>query len=116
MPKCSKYTNNTNTLTQANPLDPIRTNLELYKLLLDQLQSEDRIKKQFEKVQEDISNIFDLRKSEKSEPKLKFSLFDPLRNGAARALRMQQVCSTLHTLRIYLSNYVFLAVQRGTGG
>ncbi|XP_034488171.1 coiled-coil domain-containing protein lobo [Drosophila innubila] len=75
---------------RANPLDPIRTNLELYKLLLEQLQAEDQIIKQFEKIQDDISNIFDLRRWEKMEPKLKFSLFDPLRNGAARAIRMQQ--------------------------
>ncbi|XP_017856256.1 PREDICTED: coiled-coil domain-containing protein lobo [Drosophila arizonae] len=75
---------------RANPLDPIRTNLELYKLLLEQLQSEDRIKKTFIAVQDDISNIFDQRNREKTDPKLKFSLFDPLRNGAARALRMQQ--------------------------
>ncbi|EDV93877.1 GH19573 [Drosophila grimshawi] len=75
---------------RANPLDPIRSNLELYKLLLEQLQSEDRIRKQFEKMQDDINNIFDQRKVEKMEPKLKFNLFDPLRNGTARALRMQQ--------------------------
>ncbi|EDW83971.2 uncharacterized protein Dwil_GK13397 [Drosophila willistoni] len=75
---------------KANPLDPHRTNLELYRLLLDQLQQEDRVCKQFEKIHEDINNILDLRKTEKSEPKLKFRIFDPLRNGAARAIRMKQ--------------------------
>ncbi|XP_017052755.1 coiled-coil domain-containing protein lobo isoform X2 [Drosophila ficusphila] len=75
---------------KANPLDPIRTNLELYRLLRDQLQYEDQLRKNFEKIFEDINNIFDLRKSEKAEPKLKFSIFDPLRNGAARAIRMRQ--------------------------
>ncbi|KAH8417308.1 hypothetical protein KR222_008691 [Zaprionus bogoriensis] len=75
---------------RANPLDPTRTNLELYRLLLEQLKSEDQIRKQFERIQDDISNIFDLRRVEKSEPQLKFSLFDPLRNGAARLIRMQQ--------------------------
>ncbi|KAH8406514.1 hypothetical protein KR215_003942 [Drosophila sulfurigaster] len=74
---------------RANPLDPVRTNLELYKILLEQLQAEDQIRKQFEKVQDDVNNIFDLRRWEKQEPKLKFSLFDPLRNGAAREIRMQ---------------------------
>uniref|UniRef100_A0A6P4EL67 Dynein regulatory complex subunit 7 n=1 Tax=Drosophila rhopaloa TaxID=1041015 RepID=A0A6P4EL67_DRORH len=75
---------------KANPLDPTRTNLELYRLLRDQLQYEDQLRKNFEKIFEDINNIFDLRKSEKAEPKLKFSIFDPLRNGAARAIRMRQ--------------------------
>ncbi|EDW66467.2 coiled-coil domain-containing protein lobo isoform X1 [Drosophila virilis] len=84
---------------RANPLDPIRTNLELYKLLLEQLQSEDRIRKQFEKIQDDLSNIFDQRRMEKKEPKLKFGLFDPLRNGAARAIRMQQFKEELEQKR-----------------
>ncbi|BFF91693.1 coiled-coil domain-containing protein lobo [Drosophila madeirensis] len=75
---------------KANPLDPTRTNLELYRLLREQLQYEDQIRKQFEKMQEDILNIFDMRKFEKTEPKLKFRIFDPLRNGAARAIRMMQ--------------------------
>ncbi|KAH8363363.1 hypothetical protein KR084_009071 [Drosophila pseudotakahashii] len=75
---------------KANPLDPTRTNLELYRLLCAQLQYEDQLRKNFEKIFEDINNIFDLRKFEKAEPKLKFSIFDPLRNGAARAIRMRQ--------------------------
>ncbi|XP_017103642.3 coiled-coil domain-containing protein lobo [Drosophila bipectinata] len=75
---------------KANPLDPTRTNLELYKLLRDQLAYEDQLRKNFEKINEDINNIFDLRKTEKADPKLKFSIFDPLRNGAARAIRMKQ--------------------------
>ncbi|EDX14363.1 GD18229 [Drosophila simulans] len=75
---------------KANPLDPTRTNLELYRLLCEQLQYEDHLRKNFEKIFEDINNVFDLRKSEKAEPKLKFSIFDPLRNGAARAIRMRQ--------------------------
>ncbi|ALC47937.1 lobo [Drosophila busckii] len=75
---------------RANPLDPMRTNLELYRLLIEQLKAEDRIKKQFEKLQDDIAAIFDQRRFEKAEPKLKFSIFDPLRNEAARAIRMQQ--------------------------
>lgn len=78
---------------QANPLDPVRTNLQLYRVLLEQLKSEELVKKQFERVQDDISALFDLRRFEKLEPRLKFSLFDPLRNGAARAIRMQQVWS-----------------------
>ncbi|KAH8295267.1 hypothetical protein KR018_009457 [Drosophila ironensis] len=75
---------------KANPLDPTRTNLELYRLLRDQLAYEDQLRKNFEKIYDDINNIFDLRKLEKAEPKLKFSIFDPLRNGAARAIRMRQ--------------------------
>ncbi|XP_070073327.1 coiled-coil domain-containing protein lobo [Drosophila takahashii] len=75
---------------KANPLDPTRTNLELYRLLCAQLKYEDQLRKNFEKIFEDINNIFDLRKFEKAEPKLKFSIFDPLRNGAARAIRMRQ--------------------------
>ncbi|EDW33849.1 GL21935, partial [Drosophila persimilis] len=82
--------NITGSVLKANPLDPTRTNLELYRLLREQLQSEDQIRKQFEKMQEDILSIFDLRKFEKAEPKLKFRIFDPLRNGAARAIRMMQ--------------------------
>nr|XP_017020697.1 coiled-coil domain-containing protein lobo isoform X2 [Drosophila kikkawai] len=75
---------------KANPLDPTRSNLELYRLLRDQLSYEDQLRKNFEKIVDDINNIFDVRRSEKSEPKLKFTIFDPLRNGAARAIRMKQ--------------------------
>ncbi|XP_030383025.1 coiled-coil domain-containing protein lobo [Scaptodrosophila lebanonensis] len=75
---------------KANPLDPTRSNLELYKLLLQQLEHMERVKKQFDKIQSDIYNLCELRKTEKKEPKLKFSIFDPLRNGAARAIRMKQ--------------------------
>ncbi|XP_020817902.1 coiled-coil domain-containing protein lobo-like [Drosophila serrata] len=75
---------------KANPLDPTRTNLELYRLLRDQLNYEDQLAKTFQHIFDDINNIFDVRKCEKIEPKLKFSIFDPLRNGAARAIRMKQ--------------------------
>ncbi|KAH8294045.1 hypothetical protein KR054_007712 [Drosophila jambulina] len=75
---------------KANPLDPTRSNLELYRLLRDQLKYEDGLGKSFIKIFEDINNIFDVRRSERAEPKLKFSIFDPLRNGAARAIRMKQ--------------------------
>jgi len=64
--------------------------------LCEQLQYEDHLRKNFEKIFEDINNVFDLRKSEKAEPKLKFSIFDPLRNGAARAIRMRQVNEALN--------------------
>ena len=64
--------------------------MELYRLLLDQLQYEERIRKQFERIMEEINNLRDLRKQEMASPVLKFKIFDPLRNGAARALRLQQ--------------------------
>lgn len=89
---------------QANPLDPVRTNLELYRVLLEQLKSEEQVKKQFEKLQDDLSALFDLRRFEKLEPRLKFNLFDPLRNGAARAIRMQQVC--LLDLRFIIVSFI----------
>ncbi|KAH8251910.1 hypothetical protein KR038_010902 [Drosophila bunnanda] len=75
---------------KANPLDPTRTNLELYRLLRQQLSYEDQLTKSFQQIFDDINNIFDVRKAERLEPKLKFSIFDPLRNGAARAIRMKQ--------------------------
>ncbi|XP_053969983.1 coiled-coil domain-containing protein lobo-like [Anastrepha ludens] len=75
---------------KANVSDPDPTTLELYKLLLKELQHEDKIKKQFEKLVEEINGIFDLRRQEIKNPILKFNMFDPLHNGAAKALRMKQ--------------------------
>lgn len=95
---------------QANPLDPVRTNLELYRVLLDQLKAEELVKKQFEKLQDDISALFDLRRFEKLEPRLKFNLFDSLRNGAARAIRMQQVyqLDLRHIVHLIHLLYIFI--------
>lgn len=64
------------------------------------------MKKQFEKLLDDLSALFDLRRFEKLEPRLKFNLFDPLRNGAARAIRMQQVC--LLDLRLIIVSSILL--------
>uniref|UniRef100_A0A0A1WGW2 Dynein regulatory complex subunit 7 n=1 Tax=Zeugodacus cucurbitae TaxID=28588 RepID=A0A0A1WGW2_ZEUCU len=75
---------------KANLSDPDPTPLELYKLLLDELKHEDKVKKQFDKIIEEINGIFDLRRQEIKYPVLKFSIFDPLRNGAARELQMRK--------------------------
>lgn len=78
-------------------------------MLREQLAYEDHLRKNFEKINEDINNIFDLRKNEKSDPKLKFSIFDPLRNGAARAIRMKQVGTALIYNNL-MTEIVFLLV------
>ncbi|XP_067619915.1 coiled-coil domain-containing protein lobo [Eurosta solidaginis] len=76
---------------KANVSDPDPTPLELYKLLLEEFRHEEKVKRQFEKLVEEINGIFDLRGKETSFPVLKFSIFDPLRNGSARSIRIQQV-------------------------
>lgn len=65
--------------------------MELYKLLLEELKHEHKVRKQFDKLIEEINRIFDIRKQEVKRPILKFSIFDPLRNAAAKELRMRKV-------------------------
>uniref|UniRef100_W8AYE9 Dynein regulatory complex subunit 7 n=1 Tax=Ceratitis capitata TaxID=7213 RepID=W8AYE9_CERCA len=85
-----KFDHQLTKLYKANISDPDPTPLELYKLLLEELKHQDKVKKQFEKLLEEINAIFDLRRQEIKNPTLKFSIFDPLRNGAARAMQMKQ--------------------------
>ncbi|XP_037947146.1 coiled-coil domain-containing protein lobo [Teleopsis dalmanni] len=75
---------------KANPEDPDAPPLDLYLLLLEQLKQEEKLIKLFEKVWDDMNATLDLRLSEVMNPKLKFSIFDPLRNGAARAIHIKQ--------------------------
>ncbi|XP_065356734.1 coiled-coil domain-containing protein lobo [Calliphora vicina] len=66
------------------------TTLELYRIFLAQLQYEDKLIKQFEKILEETNGILDQRKNELEKSCLKFRIFDCLRNKAARIKRLQQ--------------------------
>ena len=80
-----------NLTLKANIASPDDTPLELYRILLSQMQCEEKLIKQFEKINDEINSILDLRKNELENPFLKFHIFDALRNKAARTKRLQQV-------------------------
>uniref|UniRef100_A0A0K8VKB0 Dynein regulatory complex subunit 7 n=1 Tax=Bactrocera latifrons TaxID=174628 RepID=A0A0K8VKB0_BACLA len=75
---------------KANLSDPDPTPLELYNILLEELRHEEKVRKQFDKLIEEVSGIFDIRKQEIKHPLLKFSIFDPLRNASAKELRIKE--------------------------
>lgn len=62
--------------------------VEMYLLFLDELREEDRCRKDYVRVCNDIDELMNVRRNELNNPQLKFSIFDPLRNEAARRLRM----------------------------
>ncbi|XP_055904389.1 coiled-coil domain-containing protein lobo [Eupeodes corollae] len=70
--------------------NPDPTQLELYLLLLEQLKAEESAKKAFDKIMEELNCIFERRKREIKHTDLKFGVFDPLRNDAARKLRLER--------------------------
>ncbi|KNC24606.1 hypothetical protein FF38_09662 [Lucilia cuprina] len=76
---------------QANVADPDLTCLELYRILLNQMQYEEKLKKQFEKFLEETNAILDQRKIELENSCLEFHIFDSLRNKGARTKRLQQL-------------------------
>lgn len=64
------------------------TQVELYLLFLQELREEERCRKDYLNVRRDIEDLIQVRQNEMSNPQLKFSIFDPLRNEAARRIRM----------------------------
>ncbi|XP_037026600.1 coiled-coil domain-containing protein lobo-like [Bradysia coprophila] len=62
--------------------------VELYLIFLQELREEERCRKDYRRVCEDISDLIQVRQNELNNPQLKFSIFDPLRNEAARRIRM----------------------------
>ncbi|XP_013106494.1 coiled-coil domain-containing protein lobo isoform X1 [Stomoxys calcitrans] len=75
---------------KANNDEPDPLQLEMYRLMMDQLNSEEIAKRYFKKLTEEINLIFDNRKNEMENPVLSFRLFDSMRNGAARSQRLKQ--------------------------
>lgn len=80
----------TTTAYISNPSDKQMSNVELF-LLLKQLHlDEEKSIKAYKDRLMEIEKILQLRKSQFQSPKLKFTIFDPLRNEAARQLRMEK--------------------------
>ncbi|XP_058983230.1 coiled-coil domain-containing protein lobo isoform X2 [Musca domestica] len=76
---------------KANNEVPEPLQLEMYRLIMDQLQSEDMAKKSFKKLSDEIIAILDNRRNEMEHPILQFRLFDSMRNGAARSKCLKEV-------------------------
>lgn len=64
--------------------------MDSYLLLLEQLKAEEKVIKAFNKRFADIARILQNRKREMKQPKLTFSVLDPMRNQAARRLRLEK--------------------------
>lgn len=62
--------------------------VELYLMFLQELREEERCRKDYLNVCSDIEDLMRVRQNELTNPQLKFSIFDPLRNEAARRIRM----------------------------
>uniref|UniRef100_A0A1A9VPS6 Dynein regulatory complex subunit 7 n=1 Tax=Glossina austeni TaxID=7395 RepID=A0A1A9VPS6_GLOAU len=77
-------------LYKANAADTDPTQLEVYRLMLAQLDYEEKIIKQFEKIVEENNQILDQRRFEHENPVLTFCIFDGLRNAAARNSRLEK--------------------------
>lgn len=74
----------------SNPNEKQMTSVELYQMLLKLQKEEERSGKAFNERWDEIQKNLATREVEFSDPKLKFSIFDPLRNEAARQLRIQR--------------------------
>lgn len=62
--------------------------VEQYLLLLEQLRAEEHCMKAYKLRSDDISQIAQNRSDEMANPTLSFSIFDSLRNSAARSMRL----------------------------
>lgn len=67
------------------------TELELFYLMQDLLKDEERSADAFHTRDAEMKEVLEIRKHQKENPLLKFSIFDPLRNESARKLRLQRV-------------------------
>lgn len=77
----------------SNPWAPQMSDLELYYLLQSLLKDEEKSVDAFHIRDAEIKEILEIRQHQIDNPLLKFSIFDPLRNEAARKLRLQRVSS-----------------------
>lgn len=77
----------------SNPWAPQMSDLKLYYLLQSLLKDEEKSVDAFHIRDAEIKEILELRKHQIETPQLKFRIFDPLRNEAARKLRLQRVSS-----------------------
>lgn len=64
------------------------TQVEQYLLLLQVLADEESNREAFDAVCRLVDTLLTSRKTQMSQPRLNFNLFDPLRNGAPRQLRL----------------------------
>lgn len=80
----SSYTEGYN----ASPVLKDPSQVELYLFFLEELREEERCRKDYLHVCRDIEDLIQVRQNELNNPQLKFSIFDPLRNEAARRIRM----------------------------
>lgn len=72
----------------SSPILKDPSQVELYLLFLQELREEERCRKDYMYVCKDIEDLIKVRQNELNNPQLKFSIFDPLRNEAARRIRM----------------------------
>lgn len=75
----------------SNPWAAQMTDLELFYLMQDLLKDEERTADAFHTRDAEMKEVLEIRKHQKENPLLKFSIFDPLRNESARKLRLQRV-------------------------
>lgn len=75
----------------SNPWSSQMNDLELFYLLQSLIKDEEKSVDFYHTRDTDIKEILEVRKHQKKNPLLKFSIFDPLRNESARKLRLQRV-------------------------
>lgn len=77
---------NTNQFNKEEHLSKV----EQYLLLLEQLRMEEKCQNEFKSRSEFIAKLLKTRNDETEIPALTFSIFDPLRNAAARSMRLSR--------------------------
>lgn len=94
----------------ASPADENLDDLidELEKQLIE----EDASVVQVRKAESELSNFLQIRAIEYSEPKLKVSIFDPIRNHQARAGLLAMVCEP--TIQFYKARIFSIFVLKNT--
>ncbi|XP_059610978.1 coiled-coil domain-containing protein lobo [Phlebotomus argentipes] len=89
---------------QSNITSPAPTAVELYLMLLEQLEAEEGAIKSFLSRCGELRTLEELRRREMLKPSLKISIFDPLRNDEARRLRIERVsCIMCQKSQFFLS-------------
>lgn len=76
---------------QTNQHERNVSKLDRYRMLLTQLRDEEKSKLAYEARMNDIEKTLMARKTDHENPILTFSIYDRLRNSAARNLRMAKV-------------------------
>lgn len=80
-----------NEVDQANQHEKNVSKLDRYLTLLEQLRCEEKSKLAYESRKNEIENTLMGRLADHENPNLTFSIYDRLRNAAARNLRMAKV-------------------------